>query len=93
VLMIIVVMLVIVAVATLVMTFVAYPHRGHDVPRAPWLGEAMTRAVESLPIVDNTEGVPTGPRVVEVGRGPAGAGRGTVGTGEAGRPKGSARAS
>ena len=41
-------MLVIVAAAGLVMTYGAYPARGRAVPHAPWLGEAMTRAVDRL---------------------------------------------
>ena len=46
-------MLVIVAVAGLVVTFVAFPHRGEDVPGASWLGDAMTKAVDALPTLDN----------------------------------------
>ena len=37
-------MLVILAAAALVVAYVAYPQRGREVPKAPWLGEAMTRA-------------------------------------------------
>jgi len=54
VLVIIVVMLVILALAGLVVTYVAFPHRGEEVPNAPWLGEAMTKAVEAAPTIDNT---------------------------------------
>ncbi|MCW2792091.1 MAG: hypothetical protein JWO76_1189 [Nocardioides sp.] len=43
------VMLVIVVLAALVVTYVAYPHRGEEVPAAPWLGEAMAKAVEAAP--------------------------------------------
>ncbi|GCD91926.1 hypothetical protein [Nocardioides sp. LS1] len=53
-LVIIVVMLVILALAGLVVTYVAFPHRGEEVPNAPWLGEAMTKAVEAAPTIDNT---------------------------------------
>ena len=45
----------IVAVAALVVTYVAYPHRGEEVPNAPWLGEAMTRAADAVPTLP-TEG-------------------------------------
>ena len=38
------VMLVILTAAGLVVAYVAYPQRGREVPKAPWLGEAMTRA-------------------------------------------------
>jgi hypothetical protein len=55
VLVLILIMLVIVALAALVVTFVAYPHRGQEVPNAPWLGEAMARAAEAAPSLP-TEG-------------------------------------
>ena len=47
-------MVVIVVLAGLVVTFVAYPHRGEDVPGASWLGDSMSRAVDVLPTLDNT---------------------------------------
>jgi len=47
-------MVVIVALAGLVVTFVAFPHRGEDVPGASWLGDSMNRAVDVLPTLDNT---------------------------------------
>ena len=47
-------MVVIVAVAGLVVTFVAFPHRGEEVPGASWLSDSMNRAVEVLPTLDNT---------------------------------------
>ncbi|NYD42437.1 hypothetical protein [Nocardioides panaciterrulae] len=53
------VMLVILALAALVMTFAAFPNRGHGVPRAAWLGEAMNRAVGAMPTVENVDGVPS----------------------------------
>jgi hypothetical protein len=49
-------MIVIVALAGLVVTFVAFPHRGEDVPGASWLGDSMNRAVDVLPTLDNTTG-------------------------------------
>jgi hypothetical protein len=45
-------MLVIVAVAGLVVVFVAFPHRGEDIPGAAWLGEGMAKAVDALPVID-----------------------------------------
>jgi hypothetical protein len=45
-------MLVILAVAGLVVVYVAYPHRGEEVPAAPWLGDAMSKAVEAAPLVE-----------------------------------------
>ena len=45
-------MLLIVAVAGLVVTFVAFPHRGEDIPGAAWLGEWMAKAADALPTID-----------------------------------------
>jgi len=45
-------MLVIVAVAGLVVAFVAFPHRGEALPGVPWLGEAMSNAVDAMPTLD-----------------------------------------
>ncbi|MFC4786750.1 hypothetical protein ACT8ZV_19900 [Nocardioides sp. MAHUQ-72] len=59
-LVIVLVMLVILVLAGLVVAFVAFPHRGEELPAAPWLGDAMTKAVEALPIVENVDGVPDG---------------------------------
>ena len=44
-----------VLVAGLVLTYVAFPHRGRQVPRAPWLGEWMRRRVDALPRVAEDE--------------------------------------
>ena len=55
---IVVVMLLVLAVAALVMTFAAYPNRGHDVPRAPWLGQALNRAVDAMPNLEHPDGEP-----------------------------------
>lgn len=41
-------MLVILAIAGGVVLYVAYPHRGEDVPVAPWLGDAIQRGVETV---------------------------------------------
>ena len=46
------VMLFILLVAGLVVVFVAFPHRGQQVPQAPWLGEAMERIAERAPVLD-----------------------------------------
>jgi hypothetical protein len=50
---IVLVMLVILAVAGAVVVYVAYPHRGEEVPHTPWVGEAMRRGVQALPTIDN----------------------------------------
>ncbi len=46
-------MLVIIGLAAGVVLYVAYPHRGREMPRTPWMGAAMRRGVRSLPTLDN----------------------------------------
>ena len=41
-------MLVILVIAGAVVLYVAYPHRGEEVPGAPWLGDAMKRGVDTV---------------------------------------------
>jgi len=36
-------------------TYVAFPHRGHTVPSAAWLGQAMHRAKQSAPLLTEAE--------------------------------------
>ncbi len=43
----------ILALAGAVVVYVAYPHRGEDVPVAPWFGEAMRRGVDALPTLED----------------------------------------
>ena len=45
-------MVVIVVLAVGIVVYVAYPHRGEELPRAPWLGGAMRRGVDLLPTLD-----------------------------------------
>lgn len=52
---IVIAMLVIVVLAGLVVLYVAFPHRGEDVPRASWLGDAMRKSVDVMPTLENTE--------------------------------------
>jgi len=49
-------MLVILVVSGLVVAYVAFPHRDKEMPHAPWLGDAMTRATEAMPTLDEDEG-------------------------------------
>ncbi|MDH2416917.1 hypothetical protein [Nocardioides sp. CER19] len=49
-------MLVIVAVAGLVLAYAAFPHRGEELPVAPWLGEAMNTAADRLPTLEPEDG-------------------------------------
>ena len=46
-------MLAILAIAGAVVLYVAYPHRGEEVPHTPWVGEAMRKGVDALPTLDN----------------------------------------
>lgn len=48
-------MLVILLVAAAIVVYVAFPYRGEDVPSAPWLGDAMSKAVEALPKLDEND--------------------------------------
>jgi hypothetical protein len=41
-------MLVIMVVAGLTVTFVAFPHRGLDIPRARWLSDLMSKAAHRV---------------------------------------------
>ena len=52
---IVITMLVIVGLAGLVVAFVAFPHRGEELPGVPWLGETMGRAAGSLPTIADGE--------------------------------------
>lgn len=46
-------MLVILVLAGLVVLYVAFPHRGEDVPHTPWVGDALRKGVDRLPTLDN----------------------------------------
>jgi uncharacterized protein (UPF0333 family) len=48
------VMLVIMLVAGTVVLYVAFPHRGEDVPALPWVGAAMRRTVAAMPTIDRS---------------------------------------
>ena len=49
-------MLVILVVSGLVVAYVAFPHRGEEMPGAPWLGDAMNKATDAMPTLDEDEG-------------------------------------
>jgi hypothetical protein len=51
-------MLLIIAVAVLVVVYVAYPHRGQEMPNAPWVGEALKRTVDAVPTLEGEGGRP-----------------------------------
>lgn len=42
-------------VSGVVVLYVAYPHRGESVPGVPWLGDAMAKAVEAAPVLEDDE--------------------------------------
>jgi len=48
----VVIMVLILLLAGLVVLYVAYPHRGEQVPAAPWLGDAMAKAADAAPLID-----------------------------------------
>lgn len=43
------------AVATVVLVYVAFPYRGEETPRYPVVGRALRRGVRSLPTVEPVE--------------------------------------
>lgn len=45
-------MLGILLLAVLVVVYVAYPHRGREVPNAHWMGRLMRRGAERLPTLE-----------------------------------------
>jgi hypothetical protein len=54
----VVAMLVILVLAGTVVLYVAFPHRGEDVPHVPWLGRLLRKGVDNVPTLDNTSDVP-----------------------------------
>jgi hypothetical protein len=45
----------ILVVAALVVVYVAYPHRGETMPHTPWLGEALGKAADRVPVIEEDE--------------------------------------
>ena len=41
--------------AGVVAAYVAFPHRGEDLPVVPQLGEAMRKGVDALPTLEDSE--------------------------------------
>jgi hypothetical protein len=52
---IVVVMVLILVLAGLVVAYVAYPHRGERMPATPWLGDAMAKAADAAPLLDEED--------------------------------------
>ena len=44
-----------VLVSAAVAVYVAYPHRGAEMPVAPQLGDAMRKGVDALPTLEDSE--------------------------------------
>jgi hypothetical protein len=51
----VVAMLVSLVVAGAVLFYVAYPHRGEKAPGVPWLSDAMERAADAAPVLEEHE--------------------------------------
>ena len=49
---IVIAMFFILLLAAAVVVYVAFPHRGEDLPGVPWVGEAMGKAVDAVPTLD-----------------------------------------
>jgi hypothetical protein len=47
-----VVMLGIILLAGLVVVYVAFPHRGEDIPAVPWVGQALRKGVDAMPTLE-----------------------------------------
>lgn len=52
---IVVTMAVILALCGVIAAYVAFPHRGEELPGAPWLGDAMARAADAFPLLDEDD--------------------------------------
>jgi hypothetical protein len=50
----VVAMLVALVLAGMVAVYVAFPHRGEDVPHVPWVGHLLRKGVDNVPTLDNT---------------------------------------
>jgi hypothetical protein len=52
---IIVLMAAILALCGVIAAYVAFPHRGEELPGAPWLGDAMSRAADAMPLLEEED--------------------------------------
>ena len=52
---IVVMMLLVLVLSGAVVMYVAYPHRGEDLPLVPQLGDAMRKGVDALPTIGDRE--------------------------------------
>jgi hypothetical protein len=49
-------MVMILLVSGIVVVYAAFPARGEDIPGVPWLGDAMSRAADAVPTLEEEEG-------------------------------------
>ncbi len=47
--------LVCLVLAGLVLAYTAFPHRKEPTPGAPWLGQAVERAADAVPVIEDGE--------------------------------------
>ena len=52
---IVVMMAVILALCGVIAAYVAFPHRGEELPGAPWLGDVMARAADAMPLLEEEQ--------------------------------------
>jgi len=52
---IVLIMLLILVVSAVVVVYVAYPHRGEDLPVLPQLGTAMRKGADALPTLEDEQ--------------------------------------
>ena len=50
-------MLLVLVLSAAVVVYVAYPHRGEDLPLVPQLGDVMRKGVDSLPTIGDHEDI------------------------------------
>ena len=48
----VIVMVLILLLAGGIAMYVAYPHRGEEIPYVPWLGDAMNKAADAAPLIE-----------------------------------------
>lgn len=48
-------MLLVLVVSVAVVAYVAYPHRGEEMPYLPQVGEAMRKGVDALPTLEDSQ--------------------------------------
>lgn len=52
---IVITMLLILGISAAVVAYVAYPHRGEEMPYAPQVGQTLRKGVDALPVLHDTD--------------------------------------